>query len=64
MRCEQCKYWSMMLAQATINGVEAMCLHEGSPRIYRNENFSCSHYKYGPAVDDPNLNFYPVKEVK
>ena len=67
-KCENCRYWSQMVAQSVGNGMEALCLNdnsndnlkdrgEGVPTLgeYTGEHFVCVYWKlnkYG-AWDEP-----------
>ena len=56
-RCQNCRYWSEMLAQTYGGHVEAMCLSSNGPRAgsYTTGQASCVAWKSGHhgAVDCP-----------
>ena len=56
MPCNNCKYWSELVAQS-IGGtpVEAMCLSPDQPSKYRRGYYECDNYVGGRAIDDPSL---------
>lgn len=56
-RCNTCRFWSEMLAQANGGPVEAYCLAEGGPYSghYTTGRQHCDKWKHGlfGAIDSP-----------
>lgn len=61
-RCETCRYWSEMVAEAGggIPGVRALCLSEKSALRQRmtSERQTCGEWKGGQAVDAPGARLW------
>lgn len=60
--CEDCRYWSDLIASADADGVRAMCLNPKS-RVYRQMTVgrvTCTAWRHGKlgAVDQPGGNPY------
>jgi hypothetical protein len=57
MKCETCRYWSEMLAQAGGGrpGVRALCLSSESPlrQKWTSETQTCGSWKGGNPIDAP-----------
>jgi hypothetical protein len=52
--CEDCKWWSELIASSTDHGtVEAMCLNPDADRYQRMVEGGCNRHEAGRAVDDP-----------
>lgn len=66
MKCNQCRFWSEMMAHVDNGAIKAMCLAEGGDfkGEFVSENSSCSGYKesyYGAIDAPPNYGEYIVE---
>lgn len=56
-KCENCRFWSQMVAQSIGNGLEALCLESHAPTFsqYTGVRFTCVFWKLNAhgAVDEP-----------
>lgn len=54
MTCEDCKYWSELVAASVGNGpLKAMCLNVDSPHYTSMVHRGCDRYEAGRSVDCP-----------
>ncbi len=66
--CEQCRFWSDLMARFSPRGMEAVCLNAASPRssVYTLARDRCAEGRpsYGAAVDEPGLSadFHEAKD--
>lgn len=53
--CEECRYWSEMLASADAADVSAVCLNQKSRNYQRFtvSRVTCPEWEYGVAIDAP-----------
>lgn len=68
IHCENCRYWSDMVATADSNGLKAICLNTESPysQKYMRGIARCVHAKpsYGFAIDDRDVgsDFHAIRD--
>lgn len=56
MKCDGCKWWSEMVAEAVGCGpILALCLNSDSPHSGKMVRSGCDCYEEGVSVDDPSL---------